>query len=392
MIKDVFLAGGARTAVGSFFGSLSQVHAADLGGVVIKASLSRSGVPAETVDEVLMGNCIAAGIGPNIARQAAIKAGVPQSVPAMTINKVCGSSLKTVVMAAQSIQLGEMSVVVAGGTENMSRAPYLLEKARNGYRLGDGKIRDSILLDALMDPFADVHMGACADKLGDKFSFSREEQDDYAVESYKRALAAIESGAFKDEIVAVEAPAGRNTIEVSVDEEPQRFNEEKLRALRPAFGKEGTVTAGNASSLNDGAAAVTVLSGEKVEELGIKPEAKILAYSSYAREPEWFTLAPVGAISNVLNKLSITVDDVDFIELNEAFSGVPMAAMKELGIPREKMNIHGGAVAIGHPLGASGARVLVTLINVLKQKGGKVGIASLCIGGGQGIAMAIELC
>ena len=391
MLKQVYLAGGARTAIGGFGGALSEVPAPALGSAVVKAALQRSGVGAEAVDEVIFGNVVSAGLGQNVARQVAIGAGLPSSVGATSINKVCGSGLKAVMLAAQAIQCGDAAVVVAGGTESMSRAPYLLDKARNGYRMGNGELIDSMIRDGLWDVYNNVHMGICGDRCAAKYSFSRQQQDDFAIASYKRALAAVSSGAFADEIVPVDAPAGKGTVTVKEDEQPRKFNEEKLRQLRPAFGKEGTVTAGNASSINDGAAAFVVIAPERAKALGVKPQARVLGYATAAREPEWFTLAPVGAIAKLLDQLSLKVADVDLFEINEAFSAVPMAAMKELSIPHEKVNVNGGAVALGHPIGASGARTLVTLINALKRRGGRIGVDALCIGGGEAVAMAVEL-
>jgi acetyl-CoA C-acetyltransferase len=308
------------------------------------------------------------------------------------VNKVCGSGLKAVALAAQAIQCGDAELIVAGGTENMSRAPYLLEKARSGYRLGNGELVDSVIRDGLWDVYNNLHMGACGDRCANKFGFTRQQQDDYAIRSFQRAIAAASAGVSQNEIMPVEVKAGKESFVVGQDESLKRFNEEKLRKLRPAFGEQGTITAGNASSINDGAAAVVVLSEGKVEKLGIRPQARILGYAVGAREPEWFTLAPILAVERLLRQSSLTVADVDLFEINEAFSVVPMAAMRELGIPAEKVNVHGGAVALGHPIGASGARTLVTLMNALQVRGGKRGIDVLCIGGGEAIAMAIELC
>jgi acetyl-CoA C-acetyltransferase len=344
------------------------------------------------VDEVIFGNVVSAGLGQNVARQVAIGAGLSPSVGAMSVNKVCGSGLKAVMLAAQAIKSGDANAILAGGTENMSRAPYLLEKARSGFRMGNGEVVDSMIRDGLWDVYNNIHMGLCGDRCAEKYSFSRQQQDDFAVASFTRAIDATKKGVFKAEIEPVPVKAGKEIISVLEDENLKKFNEEKLRKLRPAFGEKGTVTAGNASSINDGAAAVMVVSPEKVKQLGLKPEAKILGYASFAREPEWFTVAPIGAIEKLLKALSLKIEDVDLFEINEAFSVVPMAAMKQLGIPHEKVNVNGGAVALGHPIGASGARTLVTLLNALKQRGGKVGINSLCIGGGMGVAMAVELC
>jgi acetyl-CoA C-acetyltransferase len=392
MMKDVYLAGGVRTPIGTFCGVFEQTPAPVLGSVAVKAALQRSGVPGDHVDEVIFGNVIGAGLGQNVARQAGMGAKLNPAVGATTINKVCGSGLKSVMLAAQAIQCGDAGVVVAGGTENMSRAPYLLEKARGGYRMGNGELVDAMIRDGLWDVYNNVHMGLCGDRCAEKYQLTREQQDDFAIASFKRAIAASASGVFAEEIVAVETKQGKETVAIREDENLRKFNEEKLRKLRPAFGEKGTVTAGNASSINDGAAAVVVLSGEKVKELGVKPQARILGYATFAREPEWFTLAPIGAIAKLLKQLSLSVSDVGLFEINEAFSVVPMAAMKELSIPHEKCNVHGGAVALGHPIGASGARTLVTLVNALKHKGGKIGIDSLCIGGGEAVAMAVELC
>ena len=390
MIREVFLAGGVRTPIGGFMGSLSEVSAPTLGSVAVKAALKRAGVNADQIDEVIFGNVLGAGQGQNIARQVAIGAGLAPSIGATTVNKVCGSGMKSVMLASQAIQCGDAQVVVAGGTENMSQAPYLLLKARTGYRMGNGELVDSLIKDGLWDVYNNLHMGVCGDRCAEKYQFSRKDQDDFAVASYKRAIAAQESGALAGEITPVEITDRKGTVTVDRDEELGRFNEEKLRALRPAFGKEGTVTAGNASSINDGAAAIVALSAEKARELDIKPQARILGYTTYSREPEWFTLAPVNAVDSLLKKLALKVENVDLFEVNEAFSVVSMAVMKDLKVPHEKMNVYGGAAALGHPIGCSGARVLVTLLNALAQRKGKIGIASLCIGGGEEVAMAVE--
>lgn len=392
MTKNVYLAGASRTAIGTFCGVFDQTPAPLLGSVVLKAALQRSGVPADHVDEVIFGNVIGAGLGQNVARQVTIRGGVNPGVGATTVNKVCGSGLKSVMLAAQAIQCGDAGVIVAGGTENMSRAPYLLEKARSGYRMGNGELIDSMIRDGLWDVYNGTHMGTCGDRCAEKYGFTREQQDEFAVASFKRAIAAASSGVFAEEIVPVEVKAGKETVAVTEDENLKKFNEDKLRKLRPAFGEKGTVTAGNASSINDGAAAVVVLSEDKVKELGVKPQARILGYATFSREPEWFTLAPIGAIAKLLKQLSLAPTGVGLFEINEAFSVVPMAAMKDLGIPHEKCNVHGGAVALGHPIGASGTRTLVTLLNAMKRRGARIGVDSLCIGGGEGVAMAVELC
>jgi len=361
----------------------------------VRECAARAGISAANihrVDEVIMGNVVSAGLGQNPARQAALLGGMPDSVAAMTINKVCGSGLKSVMLAAQSIKCGDSSAVIAGGTENMSRAPYLLEKARSGYRMGNGEMVDAMIRDGLWDVYNNIHMGTCGDRCAEKYCFTRQQQDDYAVISFQRALEAAAKGWFAREIEPVQVKAGRETISVAEDETPKKFNEEKLRRLRPAFGERGTITAGNASSINDGAAALVVVSPEKVQALGLKPQAKILGYATFSCEPEWFTIAPIGAIAKLLKMLSLDVSKIDLFEINEAFAVVPMAAMKELGIPHEKVNVYGGAVALGHPIGASGARTLVTLLNAMQQRGARIGIDSLCIGGGEAVAMAVERC
>jgi acetyl-CoA C-acetyltransferase len=386
-----YLAGAVRSAIGTLNGALAGVPATVLGSTVIRAALERSGVAADQVDEVIMGNVLAAGLGQNPARQAGMGAGLGPTVGATTINKVCGSGLKAVMLAAQAIRCGEAGVVVAGGMESMSRAPFLLEKARNGYRLGHGELIDSILRDGLTDAYGGFHMGTCADRCAAKYEFSRGQQDGFAVVSYQRALAAAANGAFAREIVPVEAPAGKETIMVAEDEQPKRFNEQKLRQLRPVFGADGTVTAGNASGISDGAAAVVVISGDRAGALGITPRAKILGYSVAAREPEWFTLAPIAALTRLMDSLALKVSDIDLFEINEAFAVVALAAMKDLAIPHEKVNVYGGAVALGHPIGASGARTLVTLLNAMEERRARIGIVTLCIGGGEAVAMAVEL-
>lgn len=390
MKTEVYLAGGVRTAIGCFSGMFAEVPATQLGSVVARAALKRAQVSESEVDEVIFGNVIGAGLGPNPARVIALGAGLADRVGATSVNKVCGSGLKAVMLAAQAIQSGDAGVLVAGGAESMSRAPYLLEKARSGYRMGHGELLDSMLRDGLWDSFSNQHMGALGEQCAGRCEFSREAQDDFAVASYERALQADKDGIFAGEITPVEVVTRKGTNVWDKDEEAQRFNEEKLRKLRPAFDKGGTITAGNASSISDGAAAVVVLASDKARTLGVEPQAKILGYATHSREPEWFTLAPVQAIQSLMQRLSWTVDDVDLFEVNEAFAVVPMAAMKELNIPHEKINVHGGAISLGHPIGASGARILSTLLNALRVRGLKTGIASLCIGGGEAVAMAVE--
>jgi acetyl-CoA C-acetyltransferase len=389
---QVYLAGACRTPIASFFGAFTATPAPALGSVVAQSAVTRAQVPPDQIDEVIFGNVVSAGLGQNVARQVSIGAGFSPGVGATSVNKVCGSGLKAVMLAAQAIKSGDANVIVAGGTENMSRAPYLLEKARSGLRMGNSELVDAMIRDGLWDIYKNVHMGICGDRCAEKYGFTRQEQDDFAVSSFKRAIQASKTGAFSQEIEPVPIKDAKVSGPVNEDENPKKFNEEKLRALRPAFGEKGTVTAGNASSINDGAAATVVISGEKVRALGIKPQARILGYATYSREPEWFTLAPIGAIEKLLKRLSLKVGDIDLFEINEAFSVVALAAMRDLGIPHEKINVHGGAVALGHPIGASGARTLVTLIHALRQRGARVGVNALCIGGGEAVAMAVELC
>ena len=385
------LAGPKRTPIGAFQGSLSAVSAQHLGAIAIRSALNAADVLPNSVDEVIMGNVLQAGLGQAPARQAAIYAGLPDSVECLTINKMCGSGLKAVMLASQAIQTGDASVIVAGGMESMTQAPYLLPKARDGYRLGHADIVDSMIIDGLWDVYNDRHMGNCADMCAEKYSFSREEQDAFTKESYTRAQRAQSEGKFADEIVSVEVKDRHgNVSEVSVDDEPGKADFEKMTKLKPAFGKEGTVTAANASKINDGAAALVVLDENKGAELKVKPVARILAQASVAQEPEWFTTAPVGAIQKVLKKAGLEMSDIDLFEINEAFSNVAMAAMKELDISHDVVNVNGGAVALGHPIGASGARILVTLLHAMKTRGAKRGLAAICIGGGEASALIVE--
>ena len=382
----------ARTAIGSFQGVLSSVPTVRLGAAVIKSAVERAGLMGEDIDEVIMGNVLSAGEGQAPARQAAIYAGLPNTVECMTINKVCGSGLKSVMLADQAIRCGDAEVVVAGGMENMSLSPYYLMDARGGMRLGHKKVVDSIIGDGLWDPYGDMHMGNCAEVLAKEENFSREDQDAFAVESYRRSLEAIEIGYFKDEITPVEISQRKgDPIIIDTDEEPGRGKPEKIAKLRTAFEKDGTITAANASSINDGAAALVVMSAEKATELNSKPICKIVAQTSVAHEPLYFTTAPGKAITKVLDKAGHTINDIDLFEINEAFSNVTLAAMREHKIPHEKVNIFGGAVSLGHPIGASGARILVTLISALKQKNKRLGLATLCIGGGEAAAVIVEM-
>jgi acetyl-CoA C-acetyltransferase len=381
---------GARTPIGTLGGTLSTIPAVELGAICVRAALARGNIDAADVKEVILGNVVSAGTGQNPARQASIKAGLPYSVGATTINKVCGSAMKAVALAAQSIVLNDAEVVVAGGMESMSRAPYLLPQAREGYRMGHGSLVDAMIHDGLWDVYGERHMGVYGDRCAEQYGFSKTDQDDFAVRSYSRAAEASREGVFDREIVSVPIQNKLGGTTVSHDEEPLRFKESKLRSLQPAFGQGGTVTAGNASSINDGAAVLAVASDEWCKRTHRTPIARILKAVTFSREPEWFTLAPIGALRNLLGQVGWSVADVDIFEVNEAFSVVAMAAERELGIPPEKLNPFGGAVALGHPIGASGARILVTLLNGLQMRGGKRGVACICIGGGEALAMAVE--
>jgi acetyl-CoA C-acetyltransferase len=389
--SEVFILGAARTPIGAFQGALADLSAAQLGGIAIKAALERSRLAADQVDEVLMGCVLPAGQGQAPARQAAHNAGLPRSVPAVTVNKVCGSGLKAIALGAGSIRLGEARVILAGGMESMSRAPYLLPKAREGLRLGHGQLIDSLIHDGLWDAYRDIHMGECAELCAREKGISRADQDAHAAESYRRARRAQAEGKFATEIVPVEVAQRKGPPRlVTEDEGPGRGDPAKLPALRPAFQKEGTVTAGNASSLSDGAAAVVLASADAARAIGTPPLARIVATTGHAQEPEWFTTAPTYAIESLLARTGWRKDEVDLWEINEAFSVVSLANNRLLGIDPARVNIHGGAVALGHPIGASGARLLVTLLAALADTGKRRGIASLCIGGGEAIAMAVE--
>lgn len=389
--RNVVITSAVRTPIGSFNGALAPLKAPQLGSIVIREALKRSQIKPEQVQQVIMGNVITAGVGQAPARQAAIFAGLPTSVDCMTINKVCGSGLKAVMLARNEIALGEADIVVAGGMESMSNAPYLLDKARWGYRMGHAELIDAMIRDGLWDVYNNFHMGNAAELCARECNIPREAQDEFAVLSYKRALEAQEKGYFKEEIVPVPVPQKKGEIIVEEDEEPKKARFEKIPTLRPAFEKDGTVTAANASKINDGASAVVVMAEETAQSLGIKPLARIVAQATASKDPEWFTTAPADAIQRVLQKAQMTVDDIDLFEINEAFAVVTIAVDNILGIPVEKVNIAGGAVALGHPIGASGARILTTLIHNLKRTGGKRGIASLCIGGGEAVAVIIEM-
>lgn len=393
MLKDVYVASGVRTPFGSMNGALAGMSAPQLGSVAIRHALSRAGVEGSHVDEVFFGNVIGAGLGQNVARQASLGAGLGTDVGATTISKVCGSAMRAVIIGSQAIQCGDAHVVVAGGCESMSNAPYLLKKARGGYRMGHGELIDSMIHDGLWDVYTNQHMGNCGDLCSRKFDFSREDIDTYAIESYQRAVKAWENGFFAEGVVPVEIKTRKGTITVDRDEDVGKFQgAEKIRSLRPAFGPDSDVTAGNASGINDGAAAMVVFDEESKSELGIKPAARILGYANAAMESEWFTVAPIHAIRKLCDKLEIKPADVDFFEINEAFAVVAMAAIRELGLDRNRVNTAGGAVAIGHPIGATGARLINTLARTLKRHDKKIGIACLCIGGGEADAIAIERC
>lgn len=389
-MKEVVIVSAVRTPIGSFGGSLSGFSATQLGGFAIKGALERIGLKPELVQEVYMGNVLSANLGQAPATQAAKYAGLPD-LPATTINKVCASGTKAIMLAAQSIALGQNEIVVAGGMESMSNVPYYLDKARNGYRLGHGQITDGLVKDGLWDVYNDYHMGSAAELCAETCNISREDQDNFAIQSYKRAQQAQSDGKFKDEIVAVEIKDRKGEITLFAnDEEPAAVKFDKIPALKPVFKKDGTVTAANASTLNDGAAALVLMSSEKAKELGLTPLAKVLAYADAQQAPEWFTTAPSKAIPLALQKANITKEQVDYFEINEAFSVVSLANNQALDLNGDKVNVNGGAVAIGHPLGASGARIVVTLLSVLSQNNGKIGVAGICNGGGGASAIVIE--
>ncbi|HUR82079.1 MAG TPA: acetyl-CoA C-acetyltransferase [Thermoanaerobaculia bacterium] len=391
-MKDIVILGGARTPIGSFLGTLSSLPAPRLGAVAIKCALENSGVSADQVQQVIMGNVLQAGIGQAPARQAGIFAGVPVSAGAVTVNKVCGSGMKAVMYAANDIRCGEYDLAVAGGMESMSNAPYALPQARGGYRMGNGKMIDIMIHDGLWDPYGDKHMGNCAEACVSKYEFTREQQDQYSLESYRRAQDAVKTGKFRKEIAIVEIEGRKGKSVVVDDEEPFTAPLEKMTTLKPAFVKDGgTVTAANASKINDGAAALIVTSADYAQKNNLKPLARIVAQSTAAHEPEWFTTAPAKAIDIVLRRANMTADDIDLFEINEAFAVVALAAMKDANIPHDKLNVHGGAVALGHPIGASGARILVTLIHALQDRGARRGLAAICIGGGEAAAMIVEM-
>ncbi len=390
-LREVVIVGAARTPVGSFFGSLAMVPAPRLGAQAIKAALERAGIKPEQVDEVIMGCVLAAGVGQAPARQASIYAGIPRSAGALTVNKVCGSGLKSVMLAVQAIQCGDAEVVVAGGMENMSLVPYYLLNGRAGFRMGHQQVTDGMVFDGLWDVYNNFHMGNAAELCAREFGITRQDQDAYAAESYRRAQSAIAGGKFKAEIAAVQIAGKKGDMTVvSEDEEPGKGKIDKFPTLKPAFLKDGTVTAANASSINDGAAALVVMSAEKAQEMGVKPLVRLVAHATASKDPEWFTTAPADAIRKVLKKTKLTTKDIDLYEINEAFSVVSIINNRLLELDPAKVNVNGGAVALGHPIGASGARILVTLIYALQERNAKRGLASLCIGGGEAVALVVE--
>jgi acetyl-CoA C-acetyltransferase len=390
--REVVLVGACRTPVASFGGALKDIKAVDLGSLVMGEALKRAGINAELVDEVIFGCVLQAGLGQNVARQSSIKAGIPNTVSAMTINKVCGSGLRAVSLAAQVIKAGDADIVLAGGMENMSAAPYALEKARYGYRMNNGTLVDVMIKDGLWDAFNDYHMGITAENINEQYGITREEQDAFGLRSQQRALQAIESGRFKDEIVPVIIKGKKGEMVFDVDEFPRATTIEKMASLKPAFKKDGSVTAGNASGINDSAAAVIVMSKEKADELGIKPMAKVLSYASAGVDPKVMGLGPIPSSKKALQKAGLSIEDIDLIEANEAFAAQSIAVARDLGFSdhMDKVNVNGGAIALGHPVGASGARILVTLLYEMQKRQARRGLATLCIGGGMGTALIVE--
>jgi acetyl-CoA C-acetyltransferase len=392
MNDPVVIVGAARTPMGAFQGDFSGLAAWELGAVAIRAAVERANLEPKLVEEVLFGNCLMAGQGQAPARQALLKAGLPVSTGAVTLSKMCGSAMKATMMACDSLLAGSNEVIVSGGMESMTNAPYLIPKARGGYRIGHAMMYDHMMLDGLEDAYERGRsMGTFAEECAAKYEFTREAQDAYAIESVKRAQAATNDGSFKWEIAPVTIAAKGGDVVIDKDEGPVKAKPEKIPSLKPAFKKDGTITAASSSSINDGAAALVLMRESTAKKLGCTPLARILGHSTHAQEPNWFTTAPVGAIEKLYKKLNLTTKDVDLFEINEAFAAVPMAAMRDHGIAHDKINIHGGACALGHPIGASGARIIVTLMGALKKTGGKLGVASLCIGGGEGTALAIEM-
>ncbi|HEY0945280.1 MAG TPA: thiolase family protein [Opitutaceae bacterium] len=391
MSADIVILGAARTPFGAFQGALASVPAPRLGAVALRGALTRADVAPGDVSDVFMGNVLQAGLGQAPARQAAIHAGIPQSARCVTIHKVCGSGLESIILGARALALGDATLVAAGGMENMSAAPYLLPKAREGFRLGHQQVIDSMITDGLWDPYHNLHMGSCAEQCAVKYGFTREAQDAYAVESFRRAQAAQQSGGSAEEIVPIEVASAKNGPRVvEADEGPARAKFDRIPTLKPAFEKDGTITAANASSINDGAAALVLATAETARARGLAPFAHLVAHAGHAQDPVWFTTAPITAARNVLVRAGWSVGDVDLWEVNEAFAVVPMAFMRELGIPHDRVNVRGGAIALGHPIGASGARIVVTLLAALHERGGRRGVAAICIGGGEALALAVE--
>ena len=388
--NSVVIVSAKRSPIGSFQGAISSVPAPKLGSLVISKILEETMMDPLLVDEIIMGNVLSAGIGQAPARQAALGSGLPDTVECLTINKMCGSGLKAVMLASQAIQVNNANIVIAGGFENMSQAPYLIPKARTGYRLGHGNLIDSMIFDGLWDVYNDIHMGSCAEICASDRDYSISDQNDFAKESYRRAIDAQKSGAFNNEIIAIDVKNKNNTITFNDDEEPEKVNFEKMDTLKPVFKEDGTITAANASKINDGAACLLLMSEYKASELGFKPLARIVSQSSAAHDPKWFTTAPIEAIKKVLMKADMEVDDINLWEINEAFAPVAMSVIDDYNLDHGKVNINGGAIALGHPIGASGARILTTLIHSLNQKEKSIGLATLCIGGGEASALIVE--
>ncbi|HWL86731.1 MAG TPA: thiolase family protein [Polyangiaceae bacterium] len=387
----VYIVSASRTPIGSFMGSLSALRAPELGATAIRAALERARVTPDQVGEVFMGNVLSAGIGQAPARQALIHSGIPNTVPATTVGKVCGSGLQAIILGAKTVALGDAEFVVAGGMESMSNVPYYLDKARGGYRMGDGKIVDGMIFDGLWDPYDNVHMGNCGDACAKEYGFSREAQDEYTRESFRRALAAQREGLFDKEIVPVKVPQRKGeALEVKLDEGPAKGDPSKLASLKPAFSKDGTITAANASSINDGASALVLASEAAVKAHKLEPLARIVGYAGAAHEPAKFTTAPIKAINNVYARTGLKTNDIDLFEVNEAFAVVSMVTAQQVGLDPQRVNVRGGAVALGHPIGASGARIVTTLLHALKDQGKKRGVAAICIGGGEALALVVE--
>ena len=390
-LPPIYVVSAARTPIGAFLGSLSSLRAPDLGATAIRGALSRAKLAPDAIQEVFMGNVLSAGIGQAPARQAAIYAGIPNTVPATTVSKVCGSGMQAFIFGAKTIAVGDADLVMVGGMESMSNVPYYLEKARSGYRMGDGKIVDGMIFDGLWDPYSNVHMGTCGDKCAAEYKFSREQQDEFSKESFRRALAAQKEGMFDAEIEAVSVPQRKgDPLSVKLDEGPSKGDPSKFGALKPAFSKDGTITAANASSINDGASALVLASEKAVKEHKLEPLGRIVGYGGAAQAPEWFTTAPAKAIDETVAKLGLKKDQIDLYEINEAFAVVTMACNKLCGLDPQKVNVRGGAVALGHPIGATGARLLTTLLYAMKDRAAKRGLASLCIGGGEALAVVVE--